>query len=123
MINTLRDSIVALDGVVESPSMFKDDLAYWVHAKEIAHFENRDLIEIRLTRSVIRDRRDVLKSDSRINLRSGSEWITVRFSSPADMEFVLDLVEAAAAAHRPPPDVTPNPPPTGPDLKRRRRVH
>jgi hypothetical protein len=69
VIDTLREAIAALDGVVESPSMFKDDLAYWVHGKEIAHFETRDLIEIRLTRSVIRERRDVLKADSRIDLR------------------------------------------------------
>jgi hypothetical protein len=60
MIDTLRDAITALDGVVESPSMFKDDLAYWVHGKEIAHFEDADLIEIRLTRSVVRERREVL---------------------------------------------------------------
>jgi hypothetical protein len=95
-----------------------------VHGKEIAHFEARELIEIRLTRSVIRERRDVLKADSRIDLRySGSDWIMVRFSLPDDMDFVLDLVETAAAAHRPPPGVTTNPPPTGPDLERRRRFH
>jgi hypothetical protein len=124
VIDTLRDAIAALDGVVESPSMFKDDLAYWVHGKEIAHFETRDLIEIRLTRSVIRERRDVLRADSRIDLRhSGSDWINVRFSSPVDIDFVLELVEAAAAAHRPPPGVTPDLPPTGPDLERRRRFH
>jgi hypothetical protein len=124
VIDGLRDAIAALDGVVESPSMFKDDLAYWVHGKEIAHFEKGDLIETRLTGSVIRERRDVLKADPRIDLRySGSEWINVRFSSPVDIDFVLDLVEAAAAAHRPPPGVTPDPPPTGPDLERRRRFH
>lgn len=124
MIDTLRDAITALDGVVESPSMFKDDLAYWVHGKEIAHFEDADLIEIRLTRSVVRGRLEVLKADPRIDLRySGSDWIAVQFSSPADMNVVLDLVEAAADAHRAPPGVTPDPPPSGPDLERRRRFH
>ena len=124
MIDTLRNVIAGLDGVIESPSMFKDDFAYWVHGKEIAHFEARDLIEIRLTRSVIQECRDVLKADSRIDLRySGSDWIRVRFSLPGDMDFVLDLVETASAAHRPPPGVTTNPPPTGPDLERRRRFH
>ena len=48
MIDTLREAITALDGVIESPSMFRDDLAYWVHGKEIAHFEDAELIEIRL---------------------------------------------------------------------------
>ena len=49
MIDTLRDAIAALDGVVESRSMFKDDLGYWLHGKETAHLEDEDLIEIRLT--------------------------------------------------------------------------
>jgi len=124
MIDSLRDAIPALDSVVESPSMFKDDLAYWVHGKEIAHFEDEDVIEIRLTRSVVRERREVLQDDPRIDLRyPGSDWITVRFSSPADMALVLDLVEAAAEAHRAPPGVTPESPPVGPDLERRRRFH
>ena len=47
----------------------------------------------------------------------------MRFSSPADMQSVLDLAEAAAAVYCPPPGVTPDPPPTGPDLERRRRFH
>lgn len=124
MIETLRDAMTELDDVVESPSMFKDDLAYWVNGKEIAHFEANGLIEIRLTRAVIRERRGELKVDPRVDLRySGSDWIVVCYSSPQDLPFVVDLVEEAAAAHRPPPGVTPNPPPTGPDLERRRRFH
>jgi hypothetical protein len=124
MPEDLRDVIAALDGLVESPSMFKDDLAYWVNGKEIAHFESADLIEIRLTREVIRRRRQQLKGDPRVDLRySGSDWITVQISSPDDMALVLELVEDAAIAHRPPPGVTPEPPPTGPDLERRRRFH
>jgi len=68
--------------------------------------------------------RNVLKADRRIDLHySASDWVTVRFSSPADMQSVLDLAEAAAAVHCPPPGVTPDPPPTGPDLERRRRFH
>jgi hypothetical protein len=39
------------------------------------------------------------------------------------MNVVLDLVEAAADAHRAPPGVTPDLPPTGPDLERHRRFH
>jgi hypothetical protein len=124
MIDSLRDAIAALDQVVESPSMFKDDLGYWVHGKEIAHFEGHGVIDIRLTRSVVRERREVLRDDPRVDLRyPGSEWIAVRFTSPADLALVLHLVEAAAEAHRAPPGVTPDPPPTGPDLERRRRFH
>ena len=124
MIEALRDAVAALDDVVESPSMFKGDLAYWVDGKEIAHFEDEDLIEIRLTRSGVRERRDALRDDPRVELRySGSDWIAVHFSLPADAGFVLELVEAAAVAHRPPDGVPAEPPPTGSDLERRRRFH
>jgi hypothetical protein len=120
----LRDAIVGVDGVAESPSMFKDDLAYWVHGKEIAHFEDADLLEIRLTRGVIRHQRQELRGDPRVDLRySGSDWVTVRFSLPEDRDFVIGLVERAAEAHRPPPGVTPDPPPAGRELERRRRFH
>ncbi|MGQ0849628.1 MAG: luciferase domain-containing protein [Actinomycetota bacterium] len=124
MTEHLRDLIASLDGVAESPSMFRDDLAYWVNGKEIAHFESADLIEIRLTREVIRRRRAQLKGDPRVDLRySGSDWVSVRLSSPAVRALVMELVEDAANAHRPLPGVTPEPPPTGPDLERRRRFH
>jgi len=81
--------------------MFKDDLAYWINGKEIALFESTDLIEIRLTREVVRRRRQEFKGDPRVDLRySGSDWITVRFSTPHDRALVMELVEGAAAAHR-----------------------
>lgn len=122
MTENLRDAMAALDGVVESPSMFKGDFGYWVHGKEIAHFEDTNLIEIRLTREVVRSRREELKSDRRVDLRyAGSDWVTVHFSLPEDQGFVVELVAEAAAAHRPPPGVTPDPPPIGPELERRRR--
>ncbi|MGH8946943.1 MAG: luciferase family protein [Acidimicrobiia bacterium] len=124
MIEGLRNDIAAVDGVIESPSMFKDDLAYWVNGKEIAHFESADLIEIRLTREVIRRRRQQLKGDRRVDLRYiGSDWITVRFLSTDDRALVMELIEEAATAHRPAPGATTKPPPTGPDLERRRRFH
>jgi hypothetical protein len=125
MTQDLRDAMAALEGVAESPSMFKDDdLAYWVHGKEIAHFEGAGVVDIRLTRGVIRSRRQALVADHRVDLRdSGSDWVTVRFSLPEDRGFVLEMVEEAAAIHRPPPGVTAEPPPTGPELERRRRFH
>ncbi|MCH7844385.1 MAG: DUF5519 family protein [Acidobacteria bacterium] len=124
MIDDVRDAIAGIPGVVESQSMFKDDLGYWVHGKEIAHFENDDLIEIRLTRAVIRTRHEGLQGDPRIDLRySGSDWIVLRLSTSEDLTLVVELVEEAAAAHRPLQGVMPDPPPTGPELERRRRFH
>ena len=54
--------------------MFKDDIGYWVHGKEIARFEDEELIEIRLTREMIRERREELRGDPRVDLRySGTD--------------------------------------------------
>jgi Family of unknown function (DUF5519) len=46
----LREALCQVDGVIESESAFKDDLAFWVNGKEIAHFEGDHAIDIRLTR-------------------------------------------------------------------------
>ena len=124
MTDALRSALCGIAGVVESDSMFKDDLAYWVNGKEIAHFESDRVIEIRLTRPVISEHRADLRADQRVDLRrSGSDWIEVLFTTSEDSHFVLELVELAAAAHRVPPGATPAPPPTGAELERRRRFH
>jgi hypothetical protein len=121
----LRQALAAIDGVEESDSAFKDDVGYWVNGKEIAHFEGRDrAIDIRLTRSVIRDRRAQLRTDPRVRLRaSGSDWLTVELDGQDTVAFVVELVEAAAAAHRVAPGTIASPPPHGADLARRRRFH
>ena len=123
MSSRLRDALAAIDGVVESESTFQDGLGYWVNGKEIAHFEGSG-IDIRLTREGIRRRRQQLKADPRVVLRrSGADWLEVVFTSPDDDEFVIELVEAAATAHRAAHGTLGAPPPTGADLARRRRFH
>ena len=104
--------------------MFGPGDAWWCNGKEIAHFDSSAVLDVRLTRAVIRELRSVLRDDRRVELRkSGSDWIEVRMSSTDDAAFVAQLVERAAAAHRAGPGVTPKPPPSGPDLERRRRFH
>lgn len=121
---TLEHRLAAIDGVEVSESMFGHGDAFWVNGKEIAHLESDRVIEVRLTRAVIRDRRPALKADSRIELRrSGADWITIRMQDASDDELVVELVTLAADAHRPPAGVAPKPPPSGPDLERRRRFH
>jgi hypothetical protein len=116
----LRGAIAGLDGVTESESMFKDAKAYWVNGKEIAHFDGDDVIDIRLTRALIRARR----ADQRVELRSSSsDWISVRIAEPGDVTFAADLAESAADAHRAQPGTTAKPAPSGSDLARRKRFH
>jgi hypothetical protein len=110
--------------MVESPSMFGPGNAFWCNGKEIAHFDSGDVFDIRLTRAVIRELRPVLRDDSRVELRkSTSDWIEVHVASSDDLDFVIELAERAAAAHRAGPDETAKPPPIGADLERRRRFH
>jgi Family of unknown function (DUF5519) len=120
----LADALCRIDGVTESDSVFKDDLAFWVNGTEIAHFESENAIDVRLTRAGIRARRAALRADPRVTLRSGSsDWLTAELGSARDLELVVGLVEAAAAAHRPADGAPGRPPPAGPELARRRRFH
>ena len=120
----VRAALLALEGVEESPSAFRDAPAFWVNGKEIAHLDADDALDLRLTRKVISARRARLKADPRVTLRrSGGDWVEVRFAAEDDLELVAELAALAAAAHRPSSGGPGKPPPTGPALERRRRFH
>ena len=120
----MRQLLLRIPGLEESPSGFSQGSAFWVNGKEIAHFEGPEALDLRLTRHVISTRRAALRADPRVTLRrSGGDWIEVRFAGPADLPFVAELAELAAAAHRPAAGGPVKPPPTGPALERRRRFH
>ncbi|HZN18525.1 MAG TPA: luciferase family protein [Micromonosporaceae bacterium] len=125
MLERLRKALARIDGVVESESYFTDAPAFWGNGKEIAHFEGESVVDIRLTRKEIRDRRTQLRADPRVRLRpsSSADWLAVEVCEPADETFVIELVRAAAEAHRAPPGTTAAPPPTGTYLARRRQFH
>ncbi len=113
-----------IDGLLVGESMFGHGTAYWANGKEVLHFEEQSTVEIRLTRAVIGERRPELKADDRVALRAhGGDWISVRYRTVADVEFVVELASRAVAAHRPPPGVPAKPPPTGASLARRKRFH
>jgi hypothetical protein len=124
MTDRLAAALCRLDGVAESDSAFKAGPGFWVNGTEIAHFEGQRAIDLRLTWAQIRARRDQLRADPRVTLRSSSsDWLTVEFGTAADETFVLELAEIAAAAHRAPSDAAPLLPPTAAALARRRRFH
>jgi hypothetical protein len=125
----LHDEVLAglrsLDGVAEGESVFIDGPAFWAGGKEIAHIDPGPdgtlVLEIRLTRAAIRDRRAELRAEPRVTLRrsTSSDWLEAFVAEPADVPWAVDLVAAAAAAHPGPQ----RPPPSGPELERRRRFH
>jgi hypothetical protein len=125
-----RDEVLAgiraLHGVAEGESVFSDGRGFWAGGKQIAHVvdvgpDGSLVLEVRLTRGVIRDRRAELRADERVTLRrsTSSDWLEVLVAEPADVAWAVALVAAAAAAHPRPG----RPPPSGPELERRRRFH
>lgn len=121
----LRSRLADVGGLVPGESSFGPGDAYWVGGTEVAHFDADDVLDVRLTRAVIRDRRAELRADPRVVLRrsSSADWVEVSVRSQDDVELAVALVEAAVAAHLPPDGVLPEPPPARAALARRRRLH
>ena len=96
----LRSVFAGLRGVVERPSRFRDDTAYWVGGREIAHFDDAGVVDIRLTRKVISAHR-ALVDDARVHRHGrSSDWVDVTVSSEDDLPFLTELAALAADAHR-----------------------
>jgi len=123
--SSLCQRLLAIDGIFESPSTFSGRPAVWVNGKEIAHRDADGSYDIRLTRQVIRQMRDQLRAEPRVHLRasSSSDWVEVEGTDAEGEELVVELVRAAADAHRPAPGAALRPLPQGKELARRRRFH
>jgi hypothetical protein len=109
-------------GTAVGEGAFAPGLALWVGTREVAHFDGPDVLDVRLTKAVIRERRSELTNDDRIELRLGtSDWLRVRVKTRSDREHALALVRDAVASNL--PTAAPGPPPEGEALARRRRFH
>jgi hypothetical protein len=119
--STLRRIAGLIHGVEVAEGAFAPGTALWVGRREIAHFDGPDVLDVRLTRAVIRANRDELKADPRVRFRrSTSDWVGFDVSD-GDTAAVKALISQAAAANiATAPD---GPPPSGADLERRRRFH
>lgn len=122
MNEDLIERLGRLHGGSISEGAFSPGPAVWVGKREVAHFDDDQTLDIRLTKKVIRSRRSSLGTDDRIVFRrNSSDWLEVRIESDADMEFALSLVEDAITANL--DTAAPGPPPTGVELQRRRHFH
>jgi len=83
------------------PSRFRGHTdALWLGTREIAHCHNGQ-VDVRLTRAVVRELRDELRADARIDLRGpGFDWILVRVRHRADLERAIELLRHAMRAAR-----------------------
>lgn len=95
----LSQRLLALEAFDQRPSRFGGKEAYFVGKREVAHFEGPGVLDLRLTKREIRSRKDDLESDPRATLRGSSDWLELAFSEPADLDWILDLVEVAVAAN------------------------
>lgn len=122
-LQRVRSRLTRIDGVLPGGAVFGGVEGFWIDAKFVAEVLDSNRIQLRLTRPLIRELRGRLDGDARVELRKGSDWITVRFARDADAAFIAGLMELAAPLYRPPPGASSRPPPTGADLERRRRWH
>ena len=96
----LIERLGRLHGAAIAEGAFSSGPAVWVGKREVAHIDDDQALDVRLTKEVIRRRRSSLRADRRIVLRpNSSDWLEVRIESEADMEFALSLVEDAIAAN------------------------
>jgi hypothetical protein len=125
MRELLERRLRAVANLDAGDSTFGPGPGFWVDAKEILNFDADATVDLRLTRGEIRTRRPALRADPRVRLRpnSSADWLEIRCTTPDDVDFVIELVEVAIAAHLPSDGRTPRPVPMGADLERRRRFH
>ena len=119
------ERMLTIEGTFEGASIFgadDSDRALFVNGKQIANLRHGGL-EVRLTKQLIREHRQRLKADGRVELRGSSDWVGLPLESEADVELVLELTRLAVPLYLPPPGVAPKLPPTGADLARRRKFH
>jgi hypothetical protein len=118
---TLIAIAASLDGVEVGDGAFGPGVALWVGRREIAHFDGPNVLDLRLTREVIRVERESLKRDPRVTLRrSASDWLELDVTD-RDVDAATALIARAVEANR--ASAPPGLPPTGADLERRRRFH
>ena len=89
-------------GIERRASRFKKGHtdALWLGSREIAHC-HRGQVDVRLTRTVVRELRDELRSDARVDLRGpGYDWILLRVRNDADVARAMELLRHAIRAAR-----------------------
>lgn len=118
----LFDRLAGIDGAALGEGAFAAGPAIWAGRREVAHLDAGGRLDVRLTRAVIRRRRQELRADAGVTLRAGtSDWVSLRLGEPGDEARALELVREAVAANL--PGAPPGPPPEGAELARRRRFH
>jgi hypothetical protein len=95
-MTTLQDALLnrllTIPGMEERGSKWQDSDALRYRGKEIIHFDQPNLVDLRLGRRAIQEHRGVELKDDRVKIRGQSDWVNVRLEVPEDVEFVIGLV-------------------------------
>lgn len=100
----LDDRLVAqalsLRTVEEHRSRFAHVPALRVGSREFLHFDRPGLVDLRLTRRVIRAKRELLADHPSTRFRgASSDWVNFELKSEADVEFVASLLPLTIEAN------------------------
>lgn len=119
LLGEVRRRFSDVPEVVEAPSQFGHDEAWWLRGTEIAHLEPGEVVEIRVGRHVISEQRATLKAHPSVRLRkSTSDWLEVVVTSDDDLALAADLFDAAVTS-----TTGSSATPTDEDIQRRQRLH
>ncbi|WP_405486573.1 luciferase family protein [Streptomyces sp. NBC_00096] len=100
-MNTARhasEQLMSWPSLVEGRPTCGAALGFNAGAQEIVHFHGEHEADVHLTRAMISKLRPALASSTAIQLRTGSEWVTVRLDIGSDIDLLATLVSAALQA-------------------------
>ena len=121
-VEFLASCLDVVDDVTFADGAFSAGPALWVGSREIAHFDQDNTLDLRLTKSSIRSQRQALEDDPRITLRKHqSDWIALSIEPDSNVEWAHAMVAAAVEANR--ATAPSGLPPEDTELARRRRFH
>ncbi|KAF0812710.1 hypothetical protein IGB42_03002 [Andreprevotia sp. IGB-42] len=95
----LLAELAKIEGVEDRPSPVAGGSALFYFGKEFAHFHNANELDLRLTKTVIRQLGLTHPAGSVHHPKraAGSAWIEVRFATADEIERVVGLVRLAVA--------------------------
>lgn len=95
----LLSCLASIEGFEAQPSKVAGGTALFFRGKEFAHFHDDHEIDLRLTRKLIKSLglSHPERSQRHPTRAPSSQWIEVRFRTPAEVQRVAELVKLAMA--------------------------
>ena len=93
-------------GTAVGEGAFSPGPALWLGKREVAHFDDEHTLDVRLTKSEIRRRRNELSAHDGIRMRGpGSDWVEIRVETDEDIARATEMVRRRRGepSHRPEP--------------------